>query len=603
MGGASAGERGGKVRRRVGLFALGWVLVMAGALVAHLVQTAGGVTVRDVRWTAGGGERLSALLYVPPTATPQRPAPAVLVSHGYINTREMQSPFAIELARRGFVVLAMDMAGHGYSGGAVGEHEAGGPDALAYLQALPFVDRREIGLEGHSMGGVPVVYAAAAQPDGYRAMVLEGSTTPEPGQLGAGTVRFPRNLEVVFGQYDEFAPLMWHEPMGSQVGASAKMRDLYGASAPAAPGTMVGSIPAGTARLLVNPPITHPMEHFTTAGVGAAVDWFQRTLSGEATPRPAGDQIWMWKELGTLIALVGFVAVVLGAFEALLAAPLFADLRADADAPAPARRGRLGWWTAFALTAAIPAATFYPLMGLGFAFLPSRLFPEWVTNQLAVWALANAAISGALLFITGRRKVAFRERWGRAILIAVVSAAAGYAALVAADVLFKTDFRFWVVGLKLLDSRHWLYFLAYLPLFTVAFLVIMRALQANLPAPDRGPTASYATAMLAMSLGFIVLLMIQYASLFGTGRLIDPNEALNTIIAIQFVPILATVGLIGAFTWRRTGGTVAGAMLCAILVTWYIVAGTATHWRPGWTAPHSAGLYPPRPAAAAPAAP
>jgi pimeloyl-ACP methyl ester carboxylesterase len=590
------------LRRRFGLFALGWVLVLAGALIAHLVQTAGGVTVRDVRWTGAGGERLSALLYVPATATTAHPAPAVLVSHGYINTREMQSPFAIELARRGFVVLAIDMAGHGYSGGAVGEHDGGGPEALAYLQALPFVDRREIGLEGHSIGGVPVVGAAIAQPDGYRAMVLEGSTTPEPGQVGEGTRGFPRNLELVFGQYDEFAPLMWHEPKGSQVGASAKMKALFGAAEAVTPGVMAGSIPVGTARLLVNPAITHPMEHFTTVGVGATVDWFQRTLAGEASPRPPGDQIWMWKELGTLIALAGFVAVVLGAFEALLAAPLFADLRATPETVPSAPRGRVGWWAAFVLTAAIPAGTFYTLMGIGFAFLPSRLFPEWVTNQLAVWALANAAISGALLFVTGRRKVAFRERWGLAILIAAVSAAAGYAALLMADVLFKVDFRFWVVGLRLLDARHWLYVLAYLPLFTVAFLVMMRALQANLAVPGQGPVASYMTAMLAMSLGFIVLLAIQYASLFATGQLIDPEQALNTIIAIQFVPILAVVGLIGAFTWRLTGGTAPGAMLCAILVTWYIVAGTATHWRPGWTIPHGAGLYPARPAVAATAA-
>ena len=65
------------------------------------------------------------------------------MAHGFINTREMQSPFAIELARRGFVVLAMDMAGHGYSGGALGDEGFGGPAALAYLRALPFVDKNE----------------------------------------------------------------------------------------------------------------------------------------------------------------------------------------------------------------------------------------------------------------------------------------------------------------------------------------------------------------------------------------------------------------------------------------------------------------------------
>ena len=39
------------------------------------------------------------------------------------------------------------------------------------------------------MGGVPVLAAAAAQPDGYKAMVLEGST---PGFLGAKAPRQAR---------------------------------------------------------------------------------------------------------------------------------------------------------------------------------------------------------------------------------------------------------------------------------------------------------------------------------------------------------------------------------------------------------------------------
>jgi hypothetical protein len=60
-----------------------------------------------------------------------------------------------------------------------------------------------------------------------------------------------------------------------------------------------------------------------------------------------------------------------------------------------------------------------------------------------------------------------------------------------------------------------------------------------------------------------------------TGLLITPDEALNTIIAFQFVPILAVVGVIAAYTYRRTGDYAPGAFICALFVTWYIVAGTA----------------------------
>src|SRR5438270_13808533 len=153
--------------RKWGFFALGLALILVGGFLAHSIQTSGGARVEDVRFAGDQGITQSGLLYVPPQATPQHPAPAVLLSHGYINTREMQSPFAIELARRGFVVLAMDMEGHGYSGGAVfQDRDLGGPAALRYLQSLPFVDKTNIGLEGHSMGGVPVATAAASPPHG-----------------------------------------------------------------------------------------------------------------------------------------------------------------------------------------------------------------------------------------------------------------------------------------------------------------------------------------------------------------------------------------------------------------------------------------------------
>src|SRR5262245_4214221 len=171
-------------------FVAAWLVILGGALLAHQVQTSGGqVKVSEVRIRAESGEPVSGLLYVPKSATAEHPAPAVLASHGYINTREMQSPFAIELSRRGYVVLAMDMTGHGYSGGIVGTDGFGGPAALKYLRMLPFVDKANIGLEGHSMGGGPVMAAAADQPDGYRSIVLEGST---PGLLGAKAPESPK---------------------------------------------------------------------------------------------------------------------------------------------------------------------------------------------------------------------------------------------------------------------------------------------------------------------------------------------------------------------------------------------------------------------------
>ena len=70
-------------------------------------------------------------------------------------------------------------------------------------------------------------------------------------------------------------------------------------------------IAQGNARVLYAPAITHPAEHISHEAIGHSLDWFAKTLQG-GTPLPAGDQIWFRKELGTLIALVGFIVLLLG---------------------------------------------------------------------------------------------------------------------------------------------------------------------------------------------------------------------------------------------------------------------------------------------------
>ena len=79
---------------------------------------------------------------------------------------------------------------------------------LAYLRSLEIVDKNNIGLEGHSMGGWTVLAAATAMPNDYKSMVLEGSSTGKPFAAD-GTPNWPRNTALVFAQYDEFSNLTW----------------------------------------------------------------------------------------------------------------------------------------------------------------------------------------------------------------------------------------------------------------------------------------------------------------------------------------------------------------------------------------------------------
>ena len=95
---------------------LSLALMLVSAIGASVVQTnAGQVTVKDLRWETSNGQLMSALLFKPAGATVDSKAPAIVVSHGWWNNREMQDANYVELARRGYVVLSIDMYGHGNS--------------------------------------------------------------------------------------------------------------------------------------------------------------------------------------------------------------------------------------------------------------------------------------------------------------------------------------------------------------------------------------------------------------------------------------------------------------------------------------------------------
>jgi pimeloyl-ACP methyl ester carboxylesterase len=571
------------MRGRWSLAILGVVLILAGGLLAHFTQTAGGIRIEDVRFKGAKGNTMSALLYIPPNATPQIPAPGILAVHGYINSRETQDGFAIEFARRGYVVLALDQTGHGYSDPPAFANGFGGPDGLAYLRGLEIVDKNNIGLEGHSMGGWTVLAAATAAPNDYKSMVLEGSSTGKPFAV-EGTPSWPRNVALVFAQYEEFSTLMWGVDLARDVTQSPKLWALFGTQGPVVSGKVYGDIAQGTARVLYTPAITHPAEHISHEAIGHSLDWFAKTLQGGA-PRPVDDQIWFRKEIGTLIALLGFVALLIGAFDALLEAPMYSRLRlpevADGTMPEHSAASGRRWTTAFILSAFIPALTYYPAFALGGTFLkPSAFLPQGITNQILAWAVINGLITLALMRFAPKRA----SRSGivlQSVVIAIASVAIGYAALWLADLAFKIDFRFWIVALKLMSAKQFLIFLIYLVPFTAFFVIALHVLHRNFSTMAAGRAALYLTNMLALTLGFIVLVGGQYAILWLTGKLFNPLPdpgfvPLSTIVAIQFVPLLAICAVIATFTWRRTGSSLPGALICGLLVTWYVVAGTAT---------------------------
>jgi pimeloyl-ACP methyl ester carboxylesterase len=564
------------------LLGLGLMLILLGGFTAHEIQTVGGsVRVEDVSFTGANGKRISALLYTPDGVTAQSKAPGILAVHGYINSRETQSGFAIEFARRGYVVLAMDQTGHGLSQPPAFGDGFGGPDGLKYLRSLDTVDPDNIGLEGHSMGGWAVLAAAAAQPDGYRSMVLEGSA---PGAFGSpdGTLTFPRNLAVVFSAFDEFSELMWGVRTGADVTNAPKVKEIFGSLGPVIPGKLYGYLEYDTARILYVPPVTHPGDHLSTAAIGAAVDWFAVTLHG-GTPAPSHHQIWYWKELTTLVALVGMLMTVIALGLTMLHWRALRWLCVPRPATAVLTRPGLS----AALTAVVPVLTYFPSFNFAQVFWPvTEHAPQQLTNGLMLWVIVNTAIATAAMGILGRGSATLASvgiwpagfHMGRmlgAAALAVVLVGVGYLTLLVVDAAFCVDYRFWVVAFKKLAPWHEHAYFMYLMPMTLFFCVLGASLnQFVVGVPLR---RACIRSVLILTNGFLALMAIQYIPLFF-GIPLPLGEPLLTIVAIQFVVLLTVAGINVAIFQRATGSVYLAAFINALLVTWSVVAGQATQF-------------------------
>jgi pimeloyl-ACP methyl ester carboxylesterase len=582
-----------RTSRLVLLLAL--VLVIGGGLIANTTQTAGGnVRLVHVTYPTPTGAIETGLLYIPSNATGKTPACGVVAIEGYLNTYDTMDGVAIEMARRGCVVLAANQTGQGTSIGASFSDSYGGPASLAYLNSLSIVKPGDIGLIGHSMGGWASVLAAGESPkDSYRSVVLMSSSTSTPGEEPLpGTAAFPRNIEVIEAKYSEFSSLMWEEPKGSLIPQSPRLETLFGTSDPVQTGKLYGSIAAGTGRELYLQSTTHPGVTFDPGAIQHAVAWEQSTLTGVGSLN-AGNQTWLWDEIGCLIALIGVVLFLFGSASELLRIPYFAGIK-RAVPENRSMRG-IGWWPGALIFAVLGPLTFYIFQNWGQKTFPAGwFFPESITTGVATWAVADILI-GILLFLAWHFTTRRERRGslhtfgiaeesgkldgrliGRSVLFGIAVVALTYLPVYFFQWAFSSDVRFWIFNIQTVDYTHAKIALDYL----VPFLVYFIGLSVIVFGQLRPRMRSLGTFMLATTgllvVGFAGFIALEYGVLLATGELLTSGQPLLSIVSFQFIPIYLLIGAILSFFFWRTGRLYSGIVIASLLITGIVVANTAT---------------------------
>ena len=391
-------------KRSLVLLCAALVLILLGSILASVFNGgAGSVKVSRISFPAQNGT-LSGLLYMPKGASAVNPRPAIVVTHGYLNSAEMQDANAIELSRRGFVVLALDQYDHGHSDldnkvyTGTSFMEIWAPfwinsmhDAVAYMYEQPYVLKDEagngiIGVTGHSMGGFGSTMALAmdeqeAMATGVRKIycgLTEGSDFMYTGFFGVDVVAADalgggRTMGKVAAQYDEF---FFNDP--TVEGGTVRHKDYVSTpdgmaflqqSSPAKANTWYDTADGGR-RIIYEPAQTHPWNHFSATTTAYAVAFYTEAFADYAdklNPIDPASQMWQWKEGFECLALVGFVLLILAIAQLVIELPFFSKAKTGELAVQPAAQGGKKWIGILITIVAIllPAVFFTPLMDEG----------------------------------------------------------------------------------------------------------------------------------------------------------------------------------------------------------------------------------------------
>lgn len=577
-------------------------LQVGASITASSVQGAfGDVAVSDDIFENEKGARIRGKLFRPKEATPSAPAPGVLFIHGYQSTRETGDAVAIELSRRGFVVLSIDTLGRGNSDIPVGrpgdprfDETFGGRAALAHLKGYAFVRSDCVALVGHSLGA-EIAFHLSLKQEKVEATVIIGYA-----YTGEVTPHAPRNLAMIFGRFDEFRDRMTQtRSFVREWMSTPRARAAFTADSPRL-GVTYGSFDDGTARRVAAPSTIHIVEPHDEEVVAEVLSWMRSAFPQVAgTWIPAQDQIWPLKEWATLLAMIFGLAALIPLLALVGRLPFFAETAAAAghlppkglDWAAPViANGLLMWlYLPCAILLFLVHAYVVPIDGV---------FPMMVVNGIALWFVVISA-AGWFLQLLWMKKQGEAVSWRtlgvsfvpgsnrRGVLVTALWAALAfgfaYGSEVALERALLVDYRFVFTFANDLTPYRWGMFALYYPFFFFGFFALSMTLHGRLGHPrpaGSSPLGRFFRASLrniaVVLVPLILLWGAQYVPLFAWD--VIPFEGPGGILVLFMINTMHIMGvlvlMVPLSTWcfELTGRPWLGAFLCAALVTWMLTS-------------------------------
>jgi hypothetical protein len=446
-------------------------------------------------------------------------APAVVIAHGFAGSQQLMQPFALTLARNGYVVVTFDFLGHGRNPEPMrGDitKETGITEALLaelgqvadVARALPQSDGR-LAVLGHSMASDIVVKYAMAHPNVQATVAVSVFSK-------VATAVSPRNLLVIVGALE---PAMLRDEGLRIVGLTA--------GGPAEPDKTYGDFGNGNARRMVE---ARGVEHigvlYGQDSLNAARDWLNRAFT-----RRGADFIDM---RGRWLALL-FAGIVALAWPLSRLLPTVGVLATDS---------RWNWGRL--LLAAIAPALLTPLI---LWKLPTDFLAILLGDYLTLHFLVYGALTGAALVLLRSRGIPNRPLARKAwpVILAAALAIGAFNIVAFGVPIDSWFFSFWPI------APRWP-IIAVIACGAVPYFVADETLTA-----EANRTGGYALTKFCFLVSLAIAILLNPAKLFFLA-----------IIVPAVLLLFLIFGVISRFSLRATGHPLPGALGNAAMFAWAI---------------------------------
>ena len=310
--------------------------------------------------------------------------------------------------------------------------------------------------------------------------------------------------------------------------------------------------------------------------------------------------MWFWKEILTLICLICGLLLIIPFTKILISLPFFQGLRNPIPKSLPTPKGKslIIFWCTLVISILIACFSFIPLSELTkilFSDAANRIqtwfYPQRMNNAVLMWAFLNGVVGFLIFFLSylfvGKDSNVNPKNWGlqinnseifKTLTLSFLIFTIYFLLLNIIYYIFHVDYRFLFVGVRTFRPITLALIPMYIPFFLIFF--ISNSLRVNFSLRIEGVQKykSMAFSGLVTASGLMIILFIQYFSLWITGTVFWKEGWLYVNLLFAIVPIMFFLPFFQRAFFNLTGKIYLGPLVMCLIFIMILMSNTVSYF-------------------------